>query len=72
MLWLILKPSPVPSALVEKKGSKMWLRTSHGIPGPVSEMRTATHSSGVEVVITVKVPPSGIASTALMIRLRKT
>ena len=42
MLWVMLKPNPVPSptALVVKKGSKIWGRISSAIPQPLSATLT--------------------------------
>lgn len=64
-------PSPVPwSALVEKNGSKIRPRTSSAIPTPVSQTSSATCSAEGHQVRTVRVPPSGMASRALIARFR--
>ena len=64
-------PSPVPSDLVVKKGSKILGRTSGGIPGPVSRTtsRTASGLAGARPVSTVISPPRPRASRALVRRL---
>jgi len=62
-------PSPLPCwPFVEKNGSRQRRRTSSLMPTPVSATSTRTPSpSGC--ARTVIVPPAGIASTALKIRL---
>ena len=65
----------MPTALVVKNGSKIFLRTSCGMPTPVSANEIATWSpagwparpspAGTLRAEIVKVPPSGIASRAL-------
>src|SRR5580704_4211800 len=68
------RPSPVPrSPLVVKKGSRQRRRVSSSIPMPVSVTSTSAcplfSGPGVALVRMVSVPPSGIASTALKMRL---
>ena len=62
-------PSPVPrSPLVVKNGSRQRRRVSSSMPAPVSVMHSfASPSSSAERI--VMHPPSGIASTALKMRL---
>ena len=47
MPWVMLRPSPVPSPtpLVVKNGSKIWGRTSSGMPQPLSATSTMTSPS---------------------------
>src|SRR3970282_1141666 len=71
----IASPSPVPSFLVVKNGSKTRSRTSGGIPGPVSARRSSTTRpcgpcAGARV--SESVPPSPIAWTALVMTLTMT
>src|SRR5581483_11267634 len=64
------RPSPKPRGLVVAKGSKSSGRNSAFTPGPVSD--TVTEASlPEEAVLTVSVPPSAMASTALS-RKRRT
>ncbi len=81
-------PSPVPrpGPLVVKKGSNTCCRTSGAIPVPVSSTAKRTKSPGVIAgsgipspgdtvtfcVVTVNVPPPGMASRAFTARLRMT
>ena len=64
-------PSPVPCALVVKYGMKMRFWFSGAMPTPVSDTLTTTLPSRVSASRR-KVPPSGIAWIALMIRLVNT
>ena len=67
---LTSRPSPVPcpTGLVVKNGSKIRLRTSGAMPGPVSSISTTAQSSSRRVRI-VNVPDPSMASRALSIRL---
>ena len=60
---------PWPTSLVVKNGSKARVRTSTGIPGPVSATSIATFPSSSTYAATVSVPTPPIASTALSTRL---
>ncbi len=63
-------PSPEPpSPLVEKNGSKTRRRTASDMPRPVSVTAMTTVPGGSSRVAIDRVPPSGIASMALRIRL---
>ena len=50
-------PSPIPSGLVVKNGSKSRTRTSPGMPGPVSRTVNSPSPDPVPVTPTVSVPP---------------
>src|SRR5262249_51170349 len=65
------RPRPSPRALVEDSGSMMRARTSGDMPTPVSATSTSTASSPARPT-SRSVPPFGIASRALRIRLPKT
>ena len=76
----VARPSPVPPASprVVKNGSNARARTSGGIPAPVSATVRATAAGAsptgaADAVAMVTVPPpGGIASRALVVRLRST
>src|SRR5438876_845593 len=70
--WTSESPSPVPSALVEKKGSKTWARSSGAMPCPLSATDTSSLWPGTSVAPTRSSPPSGMASTALRQRFHST
>ncbi len=78
MRWQIDSPRPVPTpaALVVTKGAKSRLRTSGGMPWPVSRISTTTRpsaSSAVAMPISLSsMRPSGIAWAAFTMRFRKT
>src|SRR3990172_1677103 len=72
---LMASPSPVPAFLVVKKGSKMRATRSSRMPDPVSAMANSITrpwrvSPGAR--LTERVPPSGMAWIALVIRLTTT
>src|SRR5581483_10184891 len=70
ILWLTLRPSPVPSALVVKKGVNRCGCASGGMPGPSSSTSATTRFSRWRVRMVTR-PPRGRACTALRRRLRK-
>ena len=72
-------PVPLPISLVVKNGSKIFWRTSGGMPSPVSVTSIITWSpagmpagrspsTGQLAVRIVRLPPPGIASRALTAR----
>ena len=65
-------PVPLPASLVVKKGSKAFASTSFDIPLPVSSTLTSTQPGSTLRVRRVRVPVSGMASTALTHRLMTT
>ena len=65
------RPRPLPCGLVVKNGSSTRGRFSAGIPHPVSAMAIST-SRSAEPTVTVIRPPCGVASRALVSRLRNT
>ena len=76
----IANPNPVPSPIffVVKKGSKILFFDSSVMPIPVSVMEISNHlpsseesGGGICRVLIVSTPPWGMASRALVIRLRK-
>ena len=76
----IANPNPVPSPIffVVKKGSKILFFDSSVIPIPVSVTAISSHlpsfeeeGRGAGRVLIVSTPPLGMASSALVIRLRK-
>ena len=72
MPYTMASPSPVPlGPLVEKKGSKIRLRTDSDMPTPVSATVTSTRSPRSRVARRI-CPPRGSASTALRIRFVRT
>ena len=74
MLRQIANPSPEPLGLVVKKGSKTWLLTESGMPGPVSETSTKIQAEPEESVLAIRMvssPPCPIASSAFWKMLRK-
>ena len=62
---------PLPTPLVVKKGSMALSKTSFGIPVPVSSTVTSIQSLSIFRVRRVRVPFSGMASTALTQRFMK-
>src|SRR6267142_2598466 len=69
----IPSPVPLPSGLVVKNGSQIFSRCSGAMPSPVSANSMATASvpsSHVASTRTKSLPPCGIASLALVSRLR--
>ena len=60
ILWLIDRPSPLPSGLVVKKGSKIRRRCSTAIPLPVSRISIVSHPPTCRTRRRSN-PPSGIA-----------
>ena len=62
---------PWPTGLVVKNGSNTRLRSSSGMPGPVSATSTSAQSPS-RAVRSVSVPSPAIASSALWIRLVQT
>ena len=65
------KPKPMPLALVVKSGVQILFNVSFDIPLPVSEKVNLTLSLTF-VLFIVNDSPSGIASTAFLIKLTKT
>ena len=63
------RPRPLPSALVEKKGSKIWARSVATMPSPLPLTRS-TRFRPVTAVVTRSSPPSGIAWKALTHRFQ--
>ena len=63
------KPVPIPG-LVVKNGSKILFFVSSFIPIPVSEKVNRTSCSCLSVLMVI-IPPAGIASMALNMRLTK-
>src|SRR6185436_9612580 len=67
----IVRPRPVPVALVEKYGSKILATASASMPRPVSAISTATRGSGLGArkARIVTPPPPGIAWSAFSMML---
>ena len=65
------RPRPLPCGLVVKKGSSTRGRCSAGIPHPVSAIEISMLRSPARAVTTIR-PPCGVASRALVSRLRNT
>src|SRR5437867_6613161 len=70
MLAQIASPRPDPRSFVVMNGSKMFARSSSGMPGPVSSISTTVRPSR-RARRTVSVPPGSMASSALMRRFKK-
>ena len=72
----MLRPRPVPSSLVLKKGWNTWSRMDSGIPGPVSLTRMTTvrprAGSSLSSSRMVMTPPLTMTSQALTSRLART
>src|SRR5690349_14060827 len=80
--WLRPSPVPFPTSLVVKKGSNALARVSAAMPSPLSVTETRTYSptrssggrsrapAGIFLVAITTRPPNGMASRALMERLR--
>src|SRR5262249_30599696 len=73
ILYATWSPSPVPfpTGFVVKKGSKMRVRFSRGMPQPLSRTDATAHPSSSRVVTTIR-PFSAIACAAFTIRLTNT
>src|SRR6478672_6996755 len=69
MFRVVASPSPVPPGLVVWNGRKILGRSAGSIPLPVSITSRQTVSPSDRVCRTIS-PPSGIACSALSIRLR--